>query len=91
VPSGVKEPFQVQPPEFCSVANYTEAYGRPNVWGWSDTNCGNQYFPMCRINSEPPQLMSIWPAGRVTQTRPGAWCAEPGPGEAPLQHSSITP
>jgi hypothetical protein len=52
VPDGVKEPYQVEPPEFCAVANYTETYGKPCVFGWSDTGCGKQYYPMCRINSE---------------------------------------
>jgi hypothetical protein len=81
VPSGVKEPFQAEPPEFCTVANYTETYGRPNVWGWSDTNCGNKFFPMCRINSE-------WPC-RAASAKPGTF-AQASVGSAGDSFSSST-
>jgi hypothetical protein len=50
-PQGIKEPFEADPPEGCMVANYTEVYGNPTAWGWSDTKCNNKFMPMCRINS----------------------------------------
>ena len=46
--------FQVDPPETCAVANASEVYGRPVAFGWSDTRCDNQFYPMCRVNSERP-------------------------------------
>lgn len=52
MPMGVREPYQVDPPETCAVANATQVYGNPIAWGWSDNKCSNQYYPMCRINSE---------------------------------------
>lgn len=29
----------VFPPEFCVVANWSQSYGNPRRWGWSDVNC----------------------------------------------------
>ena len=64
VPSGVKEPYQADPPESCMVANYTEVYGKPIAWGWSDTKCSDAHYPMCRVNSEwhrspPPRAAGL--------------------------------
>ena len=39
MPSGVREPYQTNPPEMCGVANYTQRYGVPVAYGWSDVNC----------------------------------------------------
>ena len=37
------------PPEYCAVANYSQTYGRPEAWGWSDTNCMYNFIFICRI------------------------------------------
>ena len=43
----------VQPPEMCSLANYSQSIGNDTVktWGWTDSNCGDKYPYMCRIAS----------------------------------------
>jgi hypothetical protein len=40
----------ISPPEFCMVANWSQAYGSPRRWGWSDVNCDlvKATF-MCRV------------------------------------------
>jgi hypothetical protein len=37
-------------PENCAVANYTERYGSPQVWGFADANCGIMAPFICRIS-----------------------------------------
>jgi hypothetical protein len=44
-----KEPNNVVPPEYCVIANYSQTYGRPEAWGWSDTNCLYNFIFICRI------------------------------------------
>jgi hypothetical protein len=51
LPSCAPRPLQLDPPELCLVANATQAFGSPRCWGWSDTNCNNKYYVMCRVNS----------------------------------------
>ncbi len=45
------EPYALNPPELCGVANYTQVYGAPPAWGWADINCGQSFISMCRIQS----------------------------------------
>ena len=49
-----KEPNAIQPPEYCGVANSSQAYGNPRAWGWSDINCNHNYIFICRLQSERP-------------------------------------
>jgi hypothetical protein len=43
----------IAPPEYCMLANWTQAYGNPRRWGWSDVNCNMvQATFMCRV--QPP-------------------------------------
>lgn len=46
-----KEPNAIQPPEYCAVANYTQRYGQPSAWGWSDVNCNRNFIFICRLQS----------------------------------------
>jgi hypothetical protein len=40
----------IAPPEFCMVANFSQAYGSPRRWGWSDVNCNLvQATFLCRV------------------------------------------
>lgn len=39
------------PPEYCAVANYSQTYGKPTAWGWSDINCAKNFVFMCRLQS----------------------------------------
>jgi hypothetical protein len=47
----LKEPNNVAPPEYCAVANYSQTYGKPTAWGWSDINCAKNFVFMCRLQS----------------------------------------
>jgi hypothetical protein len=51
LPNKVFEPFAPGGAEFCGVCNYTEAFGQPLTWGWSDTACIGTFISMCRIQS----------------------------------------
>jgi hypothetical protein len=45
----MREPNNVNFPEYCAVANYTEAFGKPSAWGWADTRCNSTRAPfICR-------------------------------------------
>jgi hypothetical protein len=46
------EPNNWQAPEYCAVANYSQAY--TTAWGWSDQNCDDKYIFMCKIPPSPP-------------------------------------
>jgi hypothetical protein len=46
------EPNNLVPPEFCSVANATQAY--TTAWGWSDQNCDDHYTSICKMYPAPP-------------------------------------
>lgn len=35
--------------ELCGVGNWSQVYGQPSAWGWSDTKCNGQFPPMCRL------------------------------------------
>ncbi len=41
-----------QPPELCTVANYTQAYFNPAAWGWADDYCLNKHPFMCKMLRE---------------------------------------
>ena len=55
----VKEPNNGDFPELCSVANYTEAFGKPSAWGWADAKCNATLAPfICRRpGGARPQLV----------------------------------
>jgi hypothetical protein len=40
-PRSSPEPNNVDFPENCAVANFTESYGTPLAWGWADASCTN--------------------------------------------------
>jgi hypothetical protein len=44
------EPNNLVPPEFCVVANFSQAYN--SVWGWSDQNCDDKHMFVCKIPGE---------------------------------------
>jgi hypothetical protein len=46
------EPNNWKAPEYCAVANATQAY--TTAWGWSDQNCDDKYIFMCKIAPSPP-------------------------------------
>jgi hypothetical protein len=56
-----EEPNNLVPPEFCAVANASQAFG--NAWGWSDTNCDELHFSMCKLPGESAMRR---PAGACT-------------------------
>ena len=58
MPSGTREPYQTNPPENCGVSNFTQRYGVPSAWGWSDVNCLDKFIFMCRINKPGLQPIS---------------------------------
>jgi hypothetical protein len=40
----------IAPPEYCMVANWSQAYGNPRRWGWSDVNCNMVHATfICRV------------------------------------------
>jgi hypothetical protein len=43
----IKEPNNLNPPEMCGAANYTQRYG--GAWGWSDTACSSPLVFICRL------------------------------------------
>ncbi len=46
------EPNNLVKPEFCVVANHSQAYD--SVSGWSDTNCEEKHAFMCKVPGELP-------------------------------------
>jgi hypothetical protein len=46
------EPNNVQPPEFCVTANWSQTYD--SVWGWSDQNCDEFHTFICKVAASPP-------------------------------------
>jgi hypothetical protein len=58
LPGGFPEPNQLTGGENCVVANYTQRYGVPVAYGWSDVNCGQGYHFMCKINKPGPSSIS---------------------------------
>jgi hypothetical protein len=44
------EPNNLVPPEFCVVANFSQAYG--SLSGWSDANCEEKHSFMCKVPGE---------------------------------------
>jgi hypothetical protein len=56
------EPNNVIAPEFCVVANYSQAFD--GAWGWSDQNCEDRYIAICKFAAPSP------PAPRPPPPRP---------------------
>jgi hypothetical protein len=46
------EPNNFKYPELCVAGNWTEVYGKPAAWGWSDVNCLTKLPGLCRQQSE---------------------------------------
>ena len=46
------EPNNINNPEFCAVANFSQTFGTPTAWGWADSTCSNRFPFMCRNYSE---------------------------------------
>ena len=47
----VYEPDNAVGTEFCAVANYTQADANL-VWGWSDSDCQNEFPAICKVLRE---------------------------------------
>lgn len=47
-PGNIPEPNSITGQEYCVAANYSQAYGSPPAWGWSDTACNTQNIFICR-------------------------------------------
>jgi hypothetical protein len=48
------EPNNLDAPEFCVTANWTQTFD--SVWGWSDQNCDDYHIFMCKVAAPPPPL-----------------------------------
>jgi hypothetical protein len=48
------EPNNYKYPELCAAANWTEVYGKPVAWGWSDANCLTKLPGLCRQQGGEP-------------------------------------
>ncbi len=46
------EPNNTPAPQYCGVGNYTQRTGSPQVFGWADANCADQYAFICRKRRE---------------------------------------
>ena len=46
----LQEPNNLNFPENCAHANYSQRYGAPQVWGFTDANCAVKSPFMCRIS-----------------------------------------
>jgi hypothetical protein len=47
-----QEPNNIKPPEYCTAANWTEAYN--GSWGWADTRCSFNLTYICKVIRERP-------------------------------------
>jgi hypothetical protein len=77
-----EEPNNMSPPEFCVVANASQEFG--GAWGWSDTNCDDRRFSMCKVLGECCLLgcclTSTLCHGPCSMLRSDTWVlATPGP------------
>jgi hypothetical protein len=50
--NGVDEPNNVYAPENCAASNYSQAFGQPSAWGWSDARCRTKLPFICRTMRE---------------------------------------
>lgn len=48
--TSLPEPNNIDNPEYCAVANYSQRYGAPQVWAFADANCGIRAPFICRIS-----------------------------------------
>jgi hypothetical protein len=46
------EPNNLEPPEYCGVANYSQTVD--DVWAWSDQNCEDRHIFICKLPAPPP-------------------------------------
>ena len=58
-----REPNNAFPPEFCTVANYSQAFEQ--AWGWSDQNCEDKFIAICKISRECGQQAAINAAAQM--------------------------
>lgn len=56
--------------ELCSVGNWSQTYGVPQAWGWSDTKCNMQFPTMCRLLRECARSYILFSSG---MTGTAAW------------------
>ena len=56
------------PPEKCAGANFTEAYGPLNAWGWADANCSVAAPFMCKLLN-PRGIFRCFDNGTYTGNR----------------------
>jgi hypothetical protein len=64
------EPNNWLAPEYCAVANYSQAYG--TAWGWSDQNCDDRYIFMCKISPSPPPSPNAPPPSPAPPPKKGS-------------------
>ena len=66
--ASLSEPNNRVPPELCVVANASLL--QRDVWGWSDTGCGNRFPYICKVvgsGSTPPPPLTSNITGNVFQ------------------------